>query len=170
MRNVLVLAFLLFACLVIACCVAEEGSSLARGFNEKIHWVSYEDGLKRAKEENKPAFVLLHKSWCGACKRLKPAFAGSTEVEQLSEKFVMINAEDDEEPHANPAFALDGSYIPRIIFMSAEGTVLPEIYNEGGNAKYKYFYSSPEQIVTVMNKALSHVESLRLQQQRGDEL
>lgn len=32
------------------------------------------EGKRLAAEQNKPAFVLIHKTWCGACKRLKNEF------------------------------------------------------------------------------------------------
>ncbi|KIH52849.1 hypothetical protein ANCDUO_17041 [Ancylostoma duodenale] len=41
---------------------------LAHGFGEDIDWVPWEDAIEKALDDNKPIFLLIHKTWCHACK------------------------------------------------------------------------------------------------------
>lgn len=88
-------------------------SSKDNGFGNNYVWAgSLESGLQIATHHNKPLMVIIHKSWCSACKNLKPKFASSPEIQSLSKHFVMVNLVDEEEPKS-ATFAPDGTYIPR---------------------------------------------------------
>eukprot|EP01108_Squamamoeba_japonica_P009083 TRINITY_DN8336_c0_g1_i1.p1 TRINITY_DN8336_c0_g1~~TRINITY_DN8336_c0_g1_i1.p1 ORF type:complete len:164 (-),score=40.12 TRINITY_DN8336_c0_g1_i1:42-488(-) len=127
----------------------------SRGFNDDIDWVnSLDDAKKLAAEQNKPVFVLIHKSWCGACKALRSTFAASSAIAEASKDFIMVNLEDDEEP-AGEEWKPDGGYIPRIFFQTKEGELKTDIINSNGNPKYKYFYSSEDQVLGGMKDALA---------------
>lgn len=120
--------------------------------------MTFEDGLKAAKEQNKPLMLVIHKSWCGACKALMPQFAESKEIEELSKNFIMVHTEDDEEPKGEQ-YLPDGGYIPRILFLDPEGNVRKDFYNVGGHDEYKYYYYSPELIVPTMKRVMENIHS-----------
>ncbi|KAJ9577014.1 hypothetical protein L9F63_006451 [Diploptera punctata] len=122
-----------------------------RGFGEDFNWVNLDQGLAVAKQSQKPVMLVIHKSWCGACRALKPQFAASKEVKDLSKDFVMVNTQDDEEPN-DAQYAPDGNYIPRILFIDPQGQVMTHVYNELGNPSYKYFYSDAESVTAAMRK------------------
>jgi len=134
-------------------------NDLARGFNENIDWVALEEGQKQAAESNKPLMVLIHKSWCGACKALKSQFGPSKEIEELSKKFVMVNLEDEEEP-GDKKFSPDGGYIPRILFFDTTGEIRKDIYNEAGNPNYKFYYPKADDVVSGMKNALKKLTNI----------
>jgi protein-disulfide reductase (glutathione) len=126
----------------------------SRGFNDKIAWLnSIAEAKKVSAESNKPVFVLIHKTWCGACKALKSVFAGSDKIAAASKDFVMVNLEDDEEP-SESAFKPDGGYIPRGFFLR-NGEVDPSLSVPNGNPKYKYYYSSEAQVLQAFTAALA---------------
>eukprot|EP00659_Diplonema_papillatum_P012971 gene12971-20007_t len=64
--------------------VAAQDGSLGRGFGDNYAWYNVADGLAEAKASNKPAMMVLHKSWCGMCKRFGPEFAKGKAIEKES--------------------------------------------------------------------------------------
>ena len=132
----------------------------SNGWNDNIDWVSDMDSFKqKISESGKPGMLVIHKSWCGACKALKPKFAESKEIEAASEDFVMFNALDDDEPNG-AEFKPDGGYIPRILFLNANGDVVPELVNKGRDS-YKYYYPSPNDVVRGMKNAKEYFENVK---------
>lgn len=142
---------LLFLCFIVVAFAAVPLSS-GRGWNDKIEWYSYSEGLKQAKETGKDMMILFHSTRCGACKRLQPDFASNKDVESLSKNFVMVNVENDEEPSKDNTFLKDGGYIPRVYFTDSNGK--PDYSVTSGNSKYLYFYGGASQIAQQM-KAVS---------------
>ncbi|XP_025110624.1 thioredoxin domain-containing protein 12-like [Pomacea canaliculata] len=125
----------------------------ARGWGEDIEWVPLNKAWEKSKEESKVVMLVVHKTWCGACKALKPKFAESSEIKELSKNFIMVNAEDDEEPDGEQ-YKPDGGYIPRIMFYSPDGKLLDQYQNKKGNPNYKYYYPAAEAVVTSMRDVL----------------
>jgi protein-disulfide reductase (glutathione) len=132
--------------------VQAASSIVSRGWGNDIKWVSLKEGQRMAKEQQKPAMVVIHKTWCPACKALRPKFAENAEIAKLSQNFIMINCENEEEPQTSD-FKPDGGYIPRIIFMNPDGKVLNHICNQT-DSRHKYYYPHPTPIVDSMKKVL----------------
>lgn len=70
---------------------AEAGAASA-----EVIWLNYEDGLKKAKAENKNIFIDFYTNWCGWCKRLdKDVYSDSAVRIVLTKHFITVktNAE-----------------------------------------------------------------------------
>ncbi|CAG0880870.1 unnamed protein product [Darwinula stevensoni] len=93
-----------------------------RGLGEHFNWLNLEDGLRVAREERKPLMVIIHKSWCGASQVFRDRFARSQSISEAAPNFVMVNIEDDDDPH-HPALEPDGAYVPRILFFGMQRCV-----------------------------------------------
>jgi protein-disulfide reductase (glutathione) len=134
--------------------LATASADLARGWGDAIAWKTLPDGLAAAATSNKPVLLLIWKSWCGACKALRPLFAASADVAALAGSFEMVNTVDDEEPK-DAVYAPDGGYIPRILFLAPNGTVIKGAST--GNAQYAYFHSSPGTVAATMRAVAADV-------------
>lgn len=67
-------------------------------FGNQIAWRSFQDGMKEVESTNKPAVVIIYKSWCGACRGLGRRVATDGKIIEFSKRFVMILAVDEDEP------------------------------------------------------------------------
>ncbi|KAI1711691.1 thioredoxin-like domain-containing protein [Ditylenchus destructor] len=132
---------------------------LSNGFGEDINWIKWEDAVETSLEVNKPIFLLIHKTWCHACKALKKSMQQSNArkaFKRLSEHFVMVNTADDDEPFEEE-YRPDGKYIPRLLFLDKNGDALLQFKNKKAEYKnYSYYYSSPADILNSMKEVLNH--------------
>lgn len=136
----------------------------ADGFNAKrISWVEWDKAVDTAKRLDKPVMMVIHKSWCAACKQLRQKFVGSAEIELLSQHFVMANVEDEDEP-AEEKYSPQGGYSPRIMFLHPNGDVA-DVVNTHGDPSHLHFYGTAEEVVRGMLAAL---RTLRLVHDAND--
>ncbi|MBA3547550.1 MAG: thioredoxin family protein [Nannocystis sp.] len=132
---------------------AREVSAPAHGYGDKIAWRGLDEGLAEAKTLGRPLMLLVHAPWCGRCSDLKPRFFDPALV-QASERFVMVNLDQDDEPQAL-RYGPDGQYVPRVLFLDPQGKVDATLSN-AARSQYKYFYLPQDDLVGVMQQALDH--------------
>lgn len=46
----------------------DEKNDPAHGLGHHITWVGLKEGLISSEKEDKPLMLIIHKSWCGACR------------------------------------------------------------------------------------------------------
>ena len=125
----------------------------ANGFGDAIAWRGLDEGLKEAATSHRPLMLVVHASWCPRCKELKPAF-GERELVELSERFVMVNVDQDAVPQSLQ-FGPDGTYVPRVVFVDPEsGRADPDLRNDR-RTRTVYYYGPRDDLVGTMKKALS---------------
>ncbi|KAM9486030.1 anterior gradient 1 isoform 1-T3 [Clarias gariepinus] len=150
--------------LLLSCDVAfvkkkKADQTLSRGWGDEISWAqTYEEGLIKMKESNKPLMVIHHLDECPYSQALKKAFAESKSIQKMAkEDFIMLNIVH-ETPDAN--LAPDGYYVPRIIFVEPTMVVRSDITGKYKNRKYAYEPNDMEFLEENMIKAkrLYHTE------------
>ncbi|KAL3070273.1 hypothetical protein niasHS_016100 [Heterodera schachtii] len=146
---------------------------LSNGFGDEIDWVPWEDAIETALDRNKPIFLLIHKTWCHACKTLRKIMQQTNAkkaFKKLSEYFVMVNTADDEEPFEEE-YRPDGKYVPRILFLDKNGDTLTDFRNKKAEYKnYAYYYSSPADMLNTMKDVIAHYGIELPQDKKGDKL
>ena len=134
-------------------------ASAGGDWNDKgIAWVSYEDGLKQAKAENKPIVLVFYTEWCPHCTNFSQIFHDPGVV-ALSKNFVMVRVDNDKDTETSGKYAPDGKYIPRTFFLKSDGSLMAEITEQ--RATYKYFYNEkdPTSITRSMNAVLAQTKA-----------
>lgn len=122
----------------------------ANGFGAEIAWRGLDEGLAAAAADHRPLMLLIHASWCRQCKALRPAFSDPALV-RASEALVMVNLDQDEEPRSR-RYSPDGDYVPRVIFLTPDGAVDPDLRNPG-RGRYHHFFSVEDDLVAAMQRA-----------------
>ncbi|MBT9148012.1 MAG: Thioredoxin-like protein [Syntrophomonadaceae bacterium] len=90
---------------------------------EEIHWVfNLAEGLKSARQANKPLLVYFHADWCSWCKKMVSDTYSAEEVIRLSRNFICIKVDTDKEPQVAREYKVAG--LPTIIFLNPEGEVI----------------------------------------------
>jgi protein-disulfide reductase (glutathione) len=125
----------------------------ADGWNDDIAWRGFDEGLSEAKQDQRPVMMVVHTSWCPKCRSLQKVFNEDPQIERLSEQFVMVHVDQDQNPAAT-LYAPDGQYIPRVMFLDPNGKLDPELRNQGRPNKFRYFYTPQEDLVSTMREAL----------------
>jgi thioredoxin-related protein len=78
------------------------GSCNAQESNQKIHWMSFEEAVKKNETVKKKLFIDVYTHWCGWCKRMDAStFLIDSIADYMNEKFyaVKLDAETKDTIH-----------------------------------------------------------------------
>lgn len=118
-----------------------------------IAWQSIGDGIRESTRTGKPVIMVFHATWCPNCKRYREVFK-DPEVVTASRDFVMILIDAEKDKVANGAFAPDGTYVPRTLFLNSEGDVQSEIRGASDpQFPHTIDASGPAELIGLMRKA-----------------
>jgi len=121
---------------------------------DSIDWTTWEEGSKAAGESGKRICLVIYADWCPQCHKLAPVFQGP-EVVSLAKDLVMIRQNQDENPKWLKQYGK--RYVPRIFFLEADGTLLPDLTS--GHKRFEFYYwPGNKNLVPNMRAAASKEE------------
>jgi len=116
-----------------------------------IEWIhNLEDGLAKARQENKLVMIEFMASWCPSCHEMeKKTFSDSNVIAKIS-VFVPVRIDIDQQREVAEKYnALAQKYggigIPNILFLASDGTKIKHIVG----------YQSPEEFLAVIASILA---------------
>ena len=147
-----VVAFALAALLTVA--PARANAPGAEYWNSPaIAWHSLQTGIPEATRTGKTVVMVFHAPWCTACAKYRSVFKDERVV-AAAKDVVMILVDADADKMANGAFAPDGTYVPRTIFMTPDGEVRTDLTGKS-DPKHPHTIDidGPEELLALMQKA-----------------
>jgi thioredoxin-like negative regulator of GroEL len=118
----------------------------------EIAWRDMGSGVKESIRSGRNALIVFHATWCQVCRHFRAVF-NDRGIVDASRDLVMILVDVDQQPDINAAFAPDGSYVPRTVFVDSEGNTLEEL--QSANPKYRYSadVDAPDELLSLMRRA-----------------
>ncbi len=91
-----------------------------------IIWQDYTQGLKLAKEQNKPVFLYFHAQWCRYCKKLKKTTLKDQAVmDYLRDNFISISIDTDKNKNLANQWKVRG--LPTLWFLKSDNSRITSI-------------------------------------------
>ncbi len=110
----------------------------AGSYDDKtISWSEeLEAGLQRARQENKPAVLVLYADWCSWCKRLLGESVTDPRIKSLQDEFVWMKINSDVEKQFKERF--EQKSFPMVVYFNPDGKVLQKAEGfKDGNTLYR---------------------------------
>jgi thiol:disulfide interchange protein DsbD len=105
------------------------------GAVDGIKWVtSFEEGLRLAREQGKPAVIDFYADWCLPCKEMEANTWSNAGVIEESRRFVMIKMDSSKEDSPGARLKIEkfnSFYIPFVAFYDSRGDYLQDRAIEG---------------------------------------
>ena len=101
----------------------------------EIQWVAnIAEGLKSARQANKPLLIYFRADWCSWCKKMTRDTYNAEEVIGLSRNFVCVQVDTDKNRQVSQEYKVTG--LPTIIFLNPEGEVIKRVVGFRNSADF----------------------------------
>ena len=120
----------------------------------EINWRDPKSGIYEASKSNKPVIMVMHATWCSACKKYREVFKNPGIV-AAAKDFVMILVDADKDKEVNGAFSPDGTYVPRTLFIDPEGNVSETYVGKDPKFPHTIDNTSADELLALMLRAKS---------------
>jgi uncharacterized protein YyaL (SSP411 family) len=137
-----------------------------------MEWLTWsDDAFTKARELNRPVFLMIGASWCRWCRELEERVLGDERVEQvLNERFVSVKVDKDRRPDIDARYSRGGW--PTLAWLDDTGElVAAETYLEVDDLLEKletiaYFYANNRD--TIREKLAGRAEKVRALRDQAD--
>lgn len=146
---------LIAACLMLAfapAAAARQAEYSDQWNGPAIDWHEMATGVPEAIRTGKPVLMVMHATWCTACRRYRDVFK-DPRIVAASKAFVMILVDVQKYPDVNGAFAPDGTYVPRTLFLDAEGEVDTTLVGSDAQYPHSLKIDDPAELLALMQRA-----------------
>jgi thiol-disulfide isomerase/thioredoxin len=124
--------------------------------DRRVAWVPYAEGLAAGRERHLPILLIFYTDWCPHCHNYSRLFH-DPELVRLSQRFVMIRVERDENRDISRVYDIDGEYIPRTFFLTPTGAVLTDLASDSDEYRYFLDEHDPAMLMSLMESALERL-------------
>ena len=137
-------------------CRASGGKGKISWDDSGIHWYNYEEGLAKAKRENKPAILILYSHSCATCRNYSRLVLHHPSIAEAAADFIMIHVNTAERRRLANAYRFDGGYVPKTFALYPDGSIMQQLHPP---RQYRYFIGlRPENLLGLMRKALTQMQ------------
>jgi thioredoxin-related protein len=117
MKHVMMALF--FACFALV----SAGSPVDALSAETISWYSYDEGLARAKTEQKKVYINFHADWCGYCHKMeRETFKDNQVIAYLNKNYIPVRIDSDKQKDLARKYRVRG--LPDHVFLAETGETI----------------------------------------------
>lgn len=127
-----------------------EGADLWNG--SQIAWRSPAEGLAEAKRDGKVVLAIVVTDWCPVCRRYRNVFK-DPKIVAASRDVAMILVDADHDADGDRAFAPEEQYVPRTVFVDANGRVIDALKRKGRENVHYVDSDSPGELLGLLKRA-----------------
>ncbi|MBK3331873.1 thioredoxin domain-containing protein [Persephonella atlantica] len=108
-------------------------------YASQINWLSFEEGIKKAKEENRLILMDIYAQWCHWCNVMEnTTYRDPDVVRIINRHFVPVRVDAEERPEINKKYNQGG--LPSTVILDKNGNIL-----------YGRIYVPPEEMIEVLS-------------------